>query len=82
MVYEEKCYPESQIVYLANYVMTLAAMTDKSQSPEVFTRPSADNYAAARMYECIYLTRDVMDFCACIEVCYRIAANIWVITNR
>jgi hypothetical protein len=81
MVYEEKCYPQPQIVYLANYVMTLAAMTDKSQSPEVFTRPSADYYAAVHMYECIYLTRDVMGFCAYIEVSYRIAANIWVIAN-
>jgi hypothetical protein len=42
MVYEEKCYPKSQIVYLTNYVMTLAAMTDKSQNPEVFSLPSAD----------------------------------------
>jgi hypothetical protein len=42
MVYEEKCYPKSQIVYLANYVVALSAMTDKSQSHEVFSCPSAD----------------------------------------
>jgi hypothetical protein len=42
MVYKEKCYPKSQSVYLANYLMTLLAMTDKSQSPEIFSLPSAD----------------------------------------
>jgi hypothetical protein len=42
VLHEEKRCPKSQDVYLANYLMTLAAVTDISQHPEIFTLPSAD----------------------------------------
>jgi hypothetical protein len=71
-----KWYPKSQIVYLANYVMTLAAMTDHSRALKCLAvHQQINHYTEAHMNESIYLTGYVMDFCANVEVYYGITAH-------
>jgi hypothetical protein len=51
VLHEERSWPKAQEVYLANYLMTLAAVTDISRHPEIFTLPSADELSQSSTLE-------------------------------